>query len=205
MPGAWAELDAYGTGVKRKVIMPSHRCGHVRRQECPVVGHDPVRAGIESPRDCRRLQHLRGWGHVKGNEVFGRGQGAGSPAGEGAHRRVSLSSGLPLSPARRRSAVPVKLPGSGAGRPSEIGERDQGCRARSSRAPPSERDPPQSICIFRSGEGRLGARSPTQVMVSFIDLLRGAYGVEPICEVLPIFPSTYYAHKARAVDPALRT
>jgi putative transposase len=38
-------------------------------------------------------------------------------------------------------------------------------------------------------------------MVSFIDLHRGAYGVEPICEVLPIAPSTDYAHKARAADP----
>jgi len=42
-------------------------------------------------------------------------------------------------------------------------------------------------------------------MVSFIDLHRGAYGVEPICRVLPIAPSTYYAHKARAADPALRS
>lgn len=41
-------------------------------------------------------------------------------------------------------------------------------------------------------------------MVSFIDLHRGEYGVEPICTVLPIAPSTYYAHKARAADPTLR-
>jgi transposase InsO family protein len=38
-------------------------------------------------------------------------------------------------------------------------------------------------------------------MVSFIDDHRGEYGVEPICEVLPIAPSTYYAYKAREVDP----
>lgn len=41
-------------------------------------------------------------------------------------------------------------------------------------------------------------------MVSFIDLHRGEYGVEPICKVLPIAPSTYYAHKAREANPALR-
>jgi transposase InsO family protein len=41
-------------------------------------------------------------------------------------------------------------------------------------------------------------------MVSFIDDHRGEYGVEPICKVLPIAPSTYYAHKAREADPALR-
>jgi putative transposase len=33
-------------------------------------------------------------------------------------------------------------------------------------------------------------------MVSFIDDHREIYGVEPICAVLPIAPSTYYAHKA---------
>lgn len=37
-------------------------------------------------------------------------------------------------------------------------------------------------------------------MVSFIDDYRGTYGVEPICKVLPIAPSTYYAHRARALD-----
>ncbi len=38
-------------------------------------------------------------------------------------------------------------------------------------------------------------------MVAFIDEHRDAYGVEPICEVLPIALSTYYAHRARAADP----
>ncbi len=37
-------------------------------------------------------------------------------------------------------------------------------------------------------------------MVRFIDAHRGAYGVEPICEVLPIAPATYHAHKARQAD-----
>jgi transposase InsO family protein len=31
---------------------------------------------------------------------------------------------------------------------------------------------------------------------------RGAYGVEPICKVLPIAPSTYHARAARRADPA---
>ena len=35
---------------------------------------------------------------------------------------------------------------------------------------------------------------------SFIDLHRQAHGVEPICAVLPIAPSSYYEHKAREVD-----
>ncbi len=38
-------------------------------------------------------------------------------------------------------------------------------------------------------------------MVSFIDDHRADYGVESICEQLPIAPSTYYEHKAREADP----
>ncbi len=38
-------------------------------------------------------------------------------------------------------------------------------------------------------------------MVTFIDENRAAFGVEPICEVLPIAPSTYYEQKAREADP----
>lgn len=40
-------------------------------------------------------------------------------------------------------------------------------------------------------------------MIAFIDDHRGAYGVEPICKVLPIAPSTYHAQAARRVDPSL--
>jgi putative transposase len=40
---------------------------------------------------------------------------------------------------------------------------------------------------------------------SFIDAHRDEYGVEPICRVLPIAPSTYRAHAARRVDPRLRS
>ncbi len=39
------------------------------------------------------------------------------------------------------------------------------------------------------------------MMISFIDAQRQGYGVEPICAVLPIAPSTYYEHKARQADP----
>jgi len=38
-------------------------------------------------------------------------------------------------------------------------------------------------------------------MKAFIDEHRDAYGVEPICKVLPIAPSTYRAHAARRADP----
>ena len=39
-------------------------------------------------------------------------------------------------------------------------------------------------------------------MVTFIDDHRESYGVEPICAVLPIAPSTYYEQKARQADPS---
>lgn len=38
-------------------------------------------------------------------------------------------------------------------------------------------------------------------MTAFIDEHRDAYGVEPICKVLPIAPSTYYVHTVRRADP----
>ena len=38
-------------------------------------------------------------------------------------------------------------------------------------------------------------------MIAFIDDHRTLYGVEPVCRVLPIAPSTYHAHVARRVDP----
>ena len=41
-------------------------------------------------------------------------------------------------------------------------------------------------------------------MVAFIDENRGAYGVEPICAVLPIAPSTYHEHKACLRNPQRR-
>jgi len=42
-------------------------------------------------------------------------------------------------------------------------------------------------------------------MVTFIDDHRAEYGVEPICRVLPIAPSTYYTIKACEADPTRRS
>ncbi len=39
-------------------------------------------------------------------------------------------------------------------------------------------------------------------MISFIDEHRDAYGVEPICKILPIAPSTWYDHAAKQRDPS---
>ena len=38
-------------------------------------------------------------------------------------------------------------------------------------------------------------------MIAFVEDHRAEYGVEPICKVLPIAPSTVYAHAARRADP----
>jgi transposase InsO family protein len=40
-------------------------------------------------------------------------------------------------------------------------------------------------------------------MIAFIDDHREEHGVEPICAVLPIAPSTYHNHAARRADPLL--
>jgi len=42
-------------------------------------------------------------------------------------------------------------------------------------------------------------------MVTYIDDYKDRFGVEPICAVLPIAPSTYYAHKVKHRDPDLRS
>ena len=38
-------------------------------------------------------------------------------------------------------------------------------------------------------------------MIAFIDDHREVHGVEPICKVLPIAPSTYHAHVAKRANP----
>ena len=42
-------------------------------------------------------------------------------------------------------------------------------------------------------------------MIAFIDDHREAYGVEPICGVLPIAPSTYYEHVAKRANRERRS
>ena len=38
-------------------------------------------------------------------------------------------------------------------------------------------------------------------MIAFIDDHREAHGVEPICKLLPIAPSTYHDHVSQRCDP----
>jgi len=64
----------------------------------------------------------------------------------------------------------------------------------------AERDLAQSVGVFCPG----GDRPPLEAMTTFIDEHREAYGVEPICKVLPIAPSTYYQKKAQESEPEKR-
>ncbi len=59
----------------------------------------------------------------------------------------------------------------------------------------------KAAAFFRPG----GARPPTQEMIAFIGQHRCDYGVEPICTVLPIAPSTYYHRKILERDPERRS
>ena len=43
------------------------------------------------------------------------------------------------------------------------------------------------------------------MLVRFIQDHRAQHGVEPICMVLPIDPSTYHRHRAGPVDPTRRS
>ncbi len=42
-------------------------------------------------------------------------------------------------------------------------------------------------------------------MVTYMDEYKGRFGVEPICAILPLAPSTYYEHKAQERDPERRS
>ncbi|WP_336492740.1 IS3 family transposase [Methylobacterium nigriterrae] len=91
-------------------------------------------------------------------------------------------------------------------------ERDQGVRAgpttdereRIKALERENRELRQANEILRKASAYFcpgGARPPVSVMIAFIDDYRDVYGVEPICRVLPIAPSTYHTHAARRADP----
>ena len=89
---------------------------------------------------------------------------------------------------------------SARGRADPDSREDDGARTGEPRAALGERDSAEGFSGFCVG----GARLPVEVMIDFIDDHRREHGVEPICNVLPIAPSTYYDHLARQADPARR-
>ncbi|WP_461383820.1 IS3 family transposase [Devosia indica] len=85
-----------------------------------------------------------------------------------------------------------------AGVPSEVAEKLKALER-------ENRELRQANEILRKASayfGPGGARPPTEAMIAFIDEHRGHYGVEPICRVLPIAPSTYHEHVAQRRDPS---
>ena len=76
-------------------------------------------------------------------------------------------------------------------------ERIKALERESSRAAPGQRDPAQGQRVFCPG----GARPPMEAMISFVDAYRDNHGVEPICKVIAIAPSTYHPHVARRAQP----
>src|SRR6185312_16005228 len=76
---------------------------------------------------------------------------------------------------------------------------DQSAGAREPRVEAGERDPAQGERVFCPG----GARPPMEAMISFVDAYRDKHGVEPICKVLAIAPSTYHAHVTRRARPEM--
>src|SRR3984957_8471334 len=79
------------------------------------------------------------------------------------------------------------------------GDKAEGSGTREPRASAGQRDPAQGQRLFCPG----GARPPMEAMISFVDAYRDDHGVEPICRVLAIAPSTYHAHVARRAVPEM--
>ncbi|WP_336966251.1 IS3 family transposase [Sphingobium aquiterrae] len=88
--------------------------------------------------------------------------------------------------------------GKRAGVPSELAERLKALER-------ENRELRQANEILRKASAYFcpgGARPPVQAMINFIDEHRDDYGVEPICRVLPIAPSTYHERVAQRRDPS---
>ena len=108
----------------------------------------------------------------------------------------------------RRSAVRRRHCMSGSRRPRSTAANDPACHRmfrtgsrRWSGRTGSFARPMRSCARRRLILRRGGARPPVQAMIAFIDDHREVHGVEPICKVLPIAPSTYHAHVAERTDP----
>ena len=67
-------------------------------------------------------------------------------------------------------------------------KRIAGIRAGKPRVAPGQRNPQVGLGFLRGG-----ARPPTEQVVAYVEAHKASFGVEPICEVLEVAPSTYYA------------
>ena len=165
----------------------------------------------EPHRVCRRLHLLRGWSHhdeeastnyspeVRERAVRMVLEHEGEHASQwAAIGSIAAKIGCTAETLRRWVRQAERDQGKRAGPTTRRTGADQGAGAGEPGAAPGERDPAQGVGVFCPG----GARPPVQAMIAFIDEHRAVHGVEPICKVLPIAPSTYYAHAARRADPS---
>ncbi len=136
-------------------------------------------------------------------QILPGGAGAGRSAGAGASGRARLAVGGDPSIAEKIGCTPETLR-----KWVRQAERDAGQRPgltteereRLKELERENRELRRANEILRKASAYFAQaeldRRP-DVMVAFIDEHRGTYGVEPICAVLPIAPSTYYEQKAR--------
>ncbi|TBA12001.1 IS3 family transposase [Rhizobium ruizarguesonis] len=86
--------------------------------------------------------------------------------------------------------------GSRPGLPSDVAERMNALERENRELRQANEILRKASAYFANG----GARPPIEAMISFIDEHRAVFGVEPICRLLPIAPSTYYENVAKRVD-----
>ncbi len=91
------------------------------------------------------------------------------------------------------------LAGPDAQRVRELEQRAREARAGEQGVAAHQLDLEDRVSFLRGG-----ARPPIEVIVDYIDEHRDEFGVEPICRVLQIAPSTYYAAKKRRSAPSAR-
>ncbi|MCF3643376.1 IS3 family transposase [Rhizobium sp. TRM95111] len=86
--------------------------------------------------------------------------------------------------------------GKRAGLPSDVAEKMKALERENRELRQANEILRKASAYFANG----GARAPTEAMISFIDEHRSVLGIEPICRLLPIAPSTYYEAVAKRTD-----
>ena len=166
----------------------------------------------EAYRDCRRAHSERGWSpwddpaSTPQNCVSVRSGWCSTMPADYPSQWAAIRSVAEKIGCHDRGAAAVGAASRARRRPAwrpddRRAPASEAARTRKRRTAPRERDPEESVRVFRTG----GARPPSEVMVAFIDDHREQLGVEPICRVLPIAPSTYFRHKAEQRDPTRRS
>ncbi|MFJ1312206.1 IS3 family transposase [Ciceribacter sp. T2.26MG-112.2] len=110
----------------------------------------------------------------------------------------SIAAKIGCSPATLHEWVKKTEVDSGkrAGLPSDVAEKMKALERENRELRQANEILRKASAYFANG----GARPPIEAMISFIDEYRAVFGVEPICRLLPIAPSTYYENIAKRLD-----